>query len=85
MRGHCARCDRDVEAAYERPRLRRWAKVYFLLPVPFVPVFPIIASDFSVMLPLLMVYLLGIGPVLGVLRDPASCTTCGAMVPSPTR
>ena len=72
----------DVVGVYRQPRLRRWVRWYFVLPLPFVPVFPIIASDFAVMLPLLMVYLLGIGPVLGVLKDPACCEECGAVVES---
>lgn len=65
---------------HRQPRLRKWLKWYFVLPLPFVPVFPIMAADYAVMLPGIMVYLLGVGPVLGVLRDPACCDECGAYV-----
>ena len=80
MHAHCSRCDRTVHADYEHPRARKWAKVYFLLPIPFVPLLPIMMSDYAVMLPMLMVYMLGLGPVHRLLRDPALCDDCGAIV-----
>ncbi len=78
-RCYCERCGRDVEAAYRSPTRRKWAKLYFALPLPFVPLFPIMAADYFVCLPGIMVYLLGIGPVLAILRDPLHCTDCGAI------
>lgn len=77
---HCERCDHQVEGEYRAPTRRKWAKIYFLLPLPFVPVFPIMAADYAVCLPLLMVYLLGVGPVLAILKDPPHCTECGAIL-----
>ncbi|MCA9662321.1 MAG: hypothetical protein KC486_28535 [Myxococcales bacterium] len=83
MRGHCQRCAREVSASYKQPALRRWVKVYFLLGAPFIPLLPIIGSDFAVMLPLTMVYLIGLGPALAVIRAPAFCDDCGAFIETP--
>lgn len=80
MRAHCERCVAEVDASYRRPKARRIAKAYPLLIVPFLPVLPIIAADFAVMLPMLMIYMLGAGPVIGILRDPPVCDDCGAIV-----
>ncbi len=77
---YCRRCQREVEATYPQPRLRRVARAYFFLGVPFIPLLPIIGSDFAVMLPLTMLYLLGIGSARRVLDEPASCDECGADV-----
>lgn len=88
MRAHCERCSTEVDASYRRPRARRLARGYPLLIVPFLPFVPIIASDYVVMIPMLMVYMLGLGPVLAILRDPPQCDDCGAIVkamPKPAR
>ena len=88
MRAHCERCEADVEGDYPTPLARRLARYYPLLIVPFIPVLPIIAADFAVMLPLLMIYMVGAGPVIGILRDPPLCNDCGAIVkalPRPAR
>lgn len=79
MHAHCERCQADVEASHRNPSLRRIARAYPLLIVPFIPALPIIASDFAVMLPLLMLYMLGAGPVIGILREPPLCNECGAI------
>lgn len=80
MPGFCTRCDDVVEVEYEEPKLRRWAKGYFLLGLPFIPAMPIIGSDFIVMLPLTMIYVIGFGPALGIIREPPNCCDCGAAV-----
>lgn len=80
MRRHCERCEVEVDAAYDEPQLRRWVKGYFFLGVPFIPALPIIGSDYVVMLPLLMFYVIGVGPALAILREPPKCKTCGAAV-----
>lgn len=80
MRRHCERCEVEVDATYDEPQLRRWVKGYFFLGVPFIPALPIIGSDYVVMLPLLMFYVIGVGPALQVLREPPKCNTCGAAV-----
>lgn len=88
MRAHCERCQVEVEGSYRNPRARRLARYYPLLIVPFIPVLPIIAADFAVMLPMLMIYMIGAGPVIGILRDPPVCGDCGAIVralPKPAR
>ena len=86
MRHYCRRCEREVTATHAQPRLRRLARVYFLIGLPFIPLIPIIGSDFAVMLPLAMVYLLGIGTARRILHEPASCDECGADVePAPPR
>jgi len=79
MRAHCERCEAEVEATHRNPRARKLARLYPLLIVPFIPVLPIIAADFAVMLPMLMIYMLGAGPVIGILRDPPLCDDCGAI------
>lgn len=88
MRAHCERCAAEVDASYRSPRARRIARGYPLLIVPFLPVIPIIAADYVVMIPMFMIYMLGLGPVLAILRDPPLCDDCGAYVkatPKPAR
>jgi len=80
MRAHCERCQHEVEGAYAHPRLRKIAWGYLLLVVPFIPVLPIIAADYVVMIPTLMLYMLGLGPVFAVIRDPPMCVDCGALL-----
>ena len=80
MLAFCARCELEVDAVHGHPARRKWAKLYFLLPIPFVPILPIMAADFMVSLPMVMIYLLGVGPVLGMLREPPLCGDCGAIV-----
>ena len=80
MRRRCERCETEVEAEYDEPRLRRWVKGYFLIGLPFIPALGIIGSDYVVMLPMLMIYVIGIGPALGVVREPPKCCECGAVV-----
>jgi len=80
MLAFCERCDHEVEGEYAHPARRRWAKFYFLLPIPFIPFIPIMASDFAVAIPGSMIYCLGLGPVLGFYREPPLCTECGAIV-----
>ena len=80
MQRFCERCDEMVEAAYDEPRFRKWVKGYFCLGIPFIPAMPIIGSDMFVMIPLTLLYLLGFGPALGILREPPKCGVCGAAV-----
>ncbi len=80
MRAHCERCGIEVQGIYRYPSARRWARAYLLIPIPIIPILPIMASDYVVSLPLLMLYMLGIGPVLGIIRDPPTCWECGAFV-----
>ena len=76
----CRRCDDEVEGQYEQPKLRRLARFYFLVPIPFVPLLPIIAADFMVMIPLTMLYLLGAGAALRFITQKPVCPECGAFV-----
>ncbi len=77
---HCRRCDVLVAGQHEQPKLRRLARFYFLIPIPFVPLLPIIASDFIVMIPLTMLYLLGAGAALRFITQKPVCPECGAFV-----
>jgi len=79
----CRRCEAEVEAVYEHPKLRRWSRIYFLLPIPFVPLLPLIASDYILMIPLLMLYLLGAGGALRFVIEKPTCSVCGAFVEKP--
>ena len=79
---HCSRCAATVEPEYAQPRLRKLSRYYFLLPIPFVPLLPIIASDFIVMIPLTMLYMMGVGPALGLAMQKPTCPECGAFVRS---
>jgi hypothetical protein len=75
-----------VDVTYEHsPRLRRWIKAYFYIPLMLLPMLPFLAGDFAVSLPLMMAYMLGIGPALGIMRDPPTCNDCGALIPAPAR
>ncbi|MBV1858038.1 MAG: hypothetical protein KUG77_06470 [Nannocystaceae bacterium] len=76
----CRRCEEDVQGEHEQPKLRRLARLYFLLPIPFVPLLPIIASDFMVMIPLMMLYLLGAGAAFRFSSQKPTCPECGAFV-----
>ena len=80
MRAHCERCEHEVEGEYAHPRLRKVAYGYCFLVVPFIPFLPIIASDSVVMIPTLMIYMLGLGPVFSIIRDPPTCVECGALL-----
>jgi len=58
------------------------AKFYGLMWLPIVPILPIMASDYIVSLPLLMVYMLGFGPVYALTSQRPECAECGAYVVS---
>ncbi|MBL8971424.1 MAG: hypothetical protein JNK56_12625 [Myxococcales bacterium] len=82
-RKHCLRCQHEVEVEYEHsPAMRRWWRAYFIVPILLTPTVPFLAGDYVVSLPLLMAYMLGIGPVLAVIRDPPTCAECGALIPA---
>lgn len=84
--GYCARCECDVEVERHHPlSLRRKLKLYLYAPVILVPVFPFIAFDYVFALPIFMLYMLGIGPVLVIVREPAVCCACGALVANNAR
>lgn len=80
---HCARCDRSVAVRYAHSAaMRRWWKLYFVLPpLLLVPLAPFLAGDYVVTLPLMMVYMLGFGPALTIVRDPPTCGECEAFIP----
>lgn len=59
---------------------RTLSRLYLFVWIPLVPLYPIIASEYTVCIPLLMVYLAGFGPVLSILNDPAACQECDADV-----
>ena len=83
-RRHCIRCEHIVEVEYEHSAtMRRWWRAYFIVPIMLTPAVPFLAGDFAVSLPLIMAYMLGIGPVLAVIRDPPTCAECGALIPRP--
>lgn len=63
-------------------RLRKWLKAYFIIPMMLLPMLPFLAGDFAVSLPLMMAYMLGVGPALSIVRDPPLCATCGALIPA---
>lgn len=56
-------------------------KAYFIIPMMLLPMLPFLAGDFAVSLPLIMAYMLGIGPALAIVQEPPTCTTCGALIP----
>jgi hypothetical protein len=62
--------------------MRKLAWGYVLLIVPFIPLLPIIAADYVVMIPTLMIYLLGLGPVFGIIQEQPTCADCGAFMRS---
>jgi hypothetical protein len=81
-RAWCLRCEREVEVQYRySPRMRRLMKGYMFIPLAILPVYPIAAADYVVSIPLMMLYMLGIGPALSIIRDPATCCECGAFIP----
>lgn len=86
-RGACVRCEREVEVEYQySPFVRRWLKAYLYLPaVLLLPMLPFLAGDFAVSLPLMMLYMLGIGPALTIIKDPPTCRVCGALIPKVRR
>lgn len=82
QRDHCLRCGRDVELVYEHSAtMRRWWQAYFLVPIMLLPALPFLAGDFVVTLPLIMVYMVGMGPALSIVRSPPLCAVCGALIP----
>lgn len=74
-----------MEVEYEHSaRMRRWWKAYFIVPILLLPMLPFLAGDFAVSLPLMMVYMVGMGPALSIVKDPPLCAVCGALVPRAT-
>jgi hypothetical protein len=79
--GWCARCDQQVEVERKySPQTRRRVRLYLFMPLILVPMFPFIAWDYVIALPIFMLYMLGIGPVLLIVREPGVCSECGALV-----
>ncbi len=79
---HCTRCERAVDVEYHHSaRARRWWRTYFAVPVLLIPATPFLAGDYVISLPLMMAYMMGIGPVLDIVRDRPLCATCGALIP----
>ena len=85
MKAHCERCNETVEGSFRHPRMRLVARGYLLFAIPIIPILPIIGSEFTVSLPLLMFYMLGMGPVLAIIREPATFEQCGAFLPKPAK
>ncbi|MDC0723693.1 hypothetical protein [Nannocystis bainbridge] len=78
---HCTRCERDVAVEYQNSATaRRWWRLYFLIPIFLLPASPMLASDFVVCLPLMMSYMVGMGPVLAIVREVPTCAECGALI-----
>ena len=85
-RPRCPRCDREVEVQYEySAAARRWWKIYLCVPLVLLPAFPFLAADYVFSLPLMMAYMLGIGPALAIVREPATCVECDALIPAAAR
>ncbi len=85
-RQHCLRCDCAVDVEYEHsPAMRRWWKAYFIVPMMLLPMLPFLAGDFAVSLPLIMVYMVGMGPALSIVKTPPLCAVCGALIPRAAR
>ncbi|MBZ5710117.1 hypothetical protein [Nannocystis pusilla] len=77
----CTRCQRAVAVEYENsPAARRWWKLYFTVPLFLLPASPFLAADFAVCLPLMMAYMVGVGPVLAIVREQPTCGECGALI-----
>lgn len=77
----CTRCARAVAVEYRYSRrLRRLLKGYLFIPILSLPAFPLLASDYVFCIPAMMLYMLGIGPVLVIVRDPPACSECGALI-----
>lgn len=79
--GHCLRCAGPRQVEFPHTRMRRLAKVYVWLWLIAVPVLPIMAADYVVALPSFMLYLMGMGPALKLIKGPPTCVDCGAYVP----
>lgn len=83
-RKHCTRCAREVAVEYENSAsMRRWWRLYFLIPLFLVPASPFLAGDFAISLPLMMAYMVGMGPVLAIVREQPTCAECGALILPP--
>ncbi|MBK8261162.1 MAG: hypothetical protein IPK80_07450 [Nannocystis sp.] len=72
----CRRCEREVTATYPQPVLRKVARIYFFVGLPFIPLLPFIGAEFMVLIPLTMLYLSGIGAALRVRGEAARCDEC---------
>ncbi|HEY8375103.1 MAG TPA: hypothetical protein VIK91_01385 [Nannocystis sp.] len=81
---YCLRCARDVAVEYQNSAARRrWWRAYFLIPLFLLPASPFLAADYVVCLPLMMAYMLGMGPVLAIVRERPTCAECGALILPP--
>jgi hypothetical protein len=73
---YCRRCDDDVRAI--RP-WRGWKPAWAIWKVGFVgalALFPLLASDYCVMLPSMMLYIAAAGPLRSFARQPPVCGRC---------
>lgn len=78
--GHCGRCKRDVRTV--RP-WRHWRKVrYLYFAILGVALFgaPVLLCDGFVLIPLLMLFIVAIGPLNTLARAQPTCAECGAVV-----
>jgi Sec-independent protein secretion pathway component TatC len=57
-------------------------KSYFFIPIALVPAYPVLASDYVLMIPMMMLYMLGMGPAAMIMKDPPLCSECGALIPA---
>lgn len=81
LKKHCARCACDVAVEYQNSAAaRRWWRLYFLIPIFLLPASPFLASDYVICLPLMMSYMVGMGPVLAIVREVPACAECGALI-----
>ena len=77
MKRFCIRCDQHVEAEYDEPEMRKFARIYFLCGIPLIPAMPFIGADFAVLTPLFAVYVFGVGTAMRYIRQIPVCSTCG--------
>jgi hypothetical protein len=78
--GHCGRCKRDVRTV--RP-WRHWRKIrYVYFAILGVAVFgtPVLLCDGFVLIPLLMLFIVAIGPLNTLVHAQPTCADCGAVV-----
>lgn len=69
---------------FDNTSMRKLAKVYVWLWLIALPILPIMAADYFVCLPMFMLYLVGMGPAMKLIKGPPTCVDCGAYVSEPT-
>ena len=77
---HCSRCAGTVVATWPWPGWRRLRRVWLAIVFGLVVLSPLYLADIHGILPAVLVFVAGIGPLNALAAIAPTCLTCGAAV-----